>query len=68
MPVIDPRDGGDVLKDRAYASKLYANVKSQVYAGIHELQDEQKQDPKNSLSARLIGQISRFLPAFDVLR
>lgn len=68
MPVIDPNEGGDVIKNRDFACEVYKDVKKQVYEGIHLLQEEQKSDPKNSLTSRVIEQISRFLPAFDVLR
>ena len=66
--MIDPNAGGDVVKDKAHALEVYSRVKQQVYNGIRQSQEEQRADPKNSLQSRVIEQISRFLPAFDVLR
>ena len=68
MPAIDLREGDDIVKDKEAASKRYEQVKQQVYEGIHQLKEEQRSDPNNSLGARVRTQIGRFLPAFDVLK
>lgn len=69
MPPIDPaRSGKKIAKDSPEAQQIYAEVKQEVYNGISFLKQEQRSDPRNSLSSRLFEQVGRVFPAFDLMR
>ena len=67
MPPIDPALAEGILNDPAVAERVYAEVRSKVYKGLDLLKEEQRSDPKRSLSSRLMDQFFRALPVFDVL-
>ncbi|KAL0028357.1 hypothetical protein WJX77_001655 [Trebouxia sp. C0004] len=66
-----PVDAQAALPDRtdsAAADALYRQIKATVQEGIRQAQTDREMDPERQLGKRLLGQIQRVVPSWDLLK
>ena len=66
-----PVDAAAELPDRtetAAAEELYRRIKASVQQGITQAQQDRQADPERQLGKRLLGQVQRIVPSWELLR
>jgi hypothetical protein len=66
-----PVDAQAALPDRtdnAAADVLYRQIKATVEEGIRQAQMDREMDPERQLGKRLLGQIQRVVPSWELLK
>lgn len=68
MPPVDAQAELPDRTDSAAALALYGRIKSSVEQGIQQGLQDRQVDPERQLSKRLLGQVQRVVPSWDLLR
>lgn len=55
-------------KDSAAAEALYSSIKAAVEQGIQQALQDRQADPERQLGKRLLGQVQRVVPSWELLR
>ena len=55
-------------KDSAAAEALYGSIKGSVEQGIQQALQDRQADPERQLGKRLLGQVQRVVPSWELLR
>ena len=66
-----PVDAQAALPDRtdaAAAEALYCQIKGSVEQGLQQAQMDRKADPERQFGKRVVGQVQRVVPSWELLR
>lgn len=68
MPPVDAQAELPDRKDSAAAVALYGRIKASVEQGIQQALQDQQTDPERQMGKRLLGQVQRVVPSWELLR
>lgn len=68
MPAVDAAVELPNRTDAAGAEALYSRIKLSVEQGLAEAQQDREADPERDLGKRLVGQVQRILPSWELLQ
>ena len=68
MPAMDAQAELPDRSSAAAAESLYSKIKQSVEQGLAEAQQDREADPERSFGKRLVGQVQRVLPSWELLR
>lgn len=68
MPAVDAQTELPDRDNAADAEALYSRIKQSVEQGIWEAQQDREADPERDLGQRLMGQVQRILPSWELLQ
>ena len=67
MPAVDAKAELPDRNNAAAAEALYNRIKQTVEQGMNEAQQDRQADPERDLGKRLMGQLQRVLPSWELL-
>lgn len=68
MPPVDAQAELPDRRDSAAAEALYGRIKATVEQGIQQALQDRQADPERQLGKRLLGQVRRVVPSWELLR